>query len=41
VFVTNAIHFTEETDRVIVIENGKIVEDDLPSELKRNGSSVY
>ena len=34
VFVTNAIHFTEETDRIIVMDKGRIVEDDTPEGLK-------
>jgi ABC-type multidrug transport system fused ATPase/permease subunit len=41
VFVTNAIHFTEETDRVIVLERGRIIEDDIPISLKKKGSEVY
>lgn len=41
VFVTNAIHFTEETDRVIVIERGRIIEDDMPLKLKEKHSAVY
>lgn len=38
VFVTNAVHFTEETDRVIVIDRGRIIEDDVPISLKRKSS---
>ena len=34
VFVTNAIHFTEETDRILVMDKGRIVEDDDPRVLK-------
>ena len=30
VFVTNAIHFTRETDRIIIMERGRIVDDDIP-----------
>jgi ABC-type multidrug transport system fused ATPase/permease subunit len=41
VFVTNAIHFTEETDRVIVIDKGKIIEDDIPIQLKKKHSTIY
>jgi ABC-type multidrug transport system fused ATPase/permease subunit len=40
VFVTNAIHFTEDTDRVIVIERGRIIEDDVPISLKQK-HSIY
>lgn len=39
VFVTNAIHFTEDTDRVIVINKGRIVEDGVPTELKKTHSA--
>ena len=35
VFVTNAIHFTEETDRIIVMDKGRIIEDDTPEGLKQ------
>lgn len=35
VFVTNAIHFTEETDRIIVIDKGRIIEDGPPEKLKQ------
>ena len=38
VFVTNAVHFTEETDRVIVIDRGRIIEDDVPVSLKKKSS---
>lgn len=41
VFVTNAIHFTEETDRVIVIDKGRIIEDDIPIQLKKKHSPIY
>jgi len=34
VFVTNAIHFTEETDRIIVMDKGRIIEDDVPRALQ-------
>lgn len=38
VFVTNTVHFTEETDRVIVIDRGRIIEDDVPVSLKKKSS---
>ena len=40
VFVTNAIHFTEETDRIIVMDNGRIIEDDIPKALQQKQSAA-
>lgn len=40
-FVTNAIDYTEEAERVVVIEKGRIVEDDIPSNLLLNHASAY
>ena len=37
IFVTNAIDYTDLCDRVLVMKNGKIVEDDHPRELKSSG----
>mgnify|MGYP002360457511 FL=1 len=34
VFVTNSLHFTEKTDRILVIERGRIVEDMIPTNIK-------
>ena len=34
VFVTNAIDYTDSCDRILVMENGRIVEDGTPEELK-------
>lgn len=36
VFVTNAIHFVEYTDRVIVIDQGKIIQDGPPDVIKKS-----
>lgn len=41
IFVTNAIDYTEECDRVIVLSNGKIVEDGPPQKLLSQAKSVY
>ena len=41
VFVTNAIDYTEDSDRVIVISNGKIVEDGPPKGLMEQLDSMY
>ena len=41
VFVTNAIHFTNETDRIIILDNGKIVEDDFPEAVRMRGSGMF
>lgn len=41
VFVTNAIHFTYETDRIIVMEKGRIVEDDIPEALNQKQNSIF
>ena len=41
VFVTNAIHFTEETDRIIVMDKGRIIDDDIPVSLKQKHSDVF
>lgn len=40
-FVTNAIDYTEESDRVIVVNNGKIVEDGPPKNLMSEMDSLY
>lgn len=41
VFVTNAIDYTEECDRVIVLDDGKIVEDGKPSKLIEQETSLF
>ena len=41
VFVTNAIHFTEETDRILVMDKGRIIDDDMPMSLKKKNSGVF
>ena len=41
VFVTNAIDYTEESDRVIVVNNGKIIEDGPPKNLMSEMDSLY
>lgn len=33
VFVTNAIDYSDESDRVLVMENGKIIQDGPPEKL--------
>lgn len=40
-FVTNAIDYTEDSDRVIVVSNGKIVEDGPPKGLMEKLDSMY
>jgi ABC-type multidrug transport system ATPase subunit len=41
VFVTNAIDYTEHTDRVLVMENGKIIEDGAPQKLGSKADSAF
>ncbi len=40
IFVTNAIDYTEYCDRVLVMKEGRIVEDGRPEELKGDYASL-
>ena len=41
VFVTNAIDYTDQCDRVIVLDQGKIIQDGNPNELAQESDSLY
>lgn len=39
--MTNAIDYTEYTDRILVIQNGKIIEDGPPQQLSQQADSAF
>ena len=41
IFITHALHYVTEADRVAVMKNGRIVEIDTPSALQANANSEY
>lgn len=41
VFVTNAIDYTDQCDRVLVLDNGRIVQDGSPDSLSGEVDSLY
>ena len=41
IFVTNAIDYTEYSDRILVLDNGRIIQDGSPKSLEDEENSLF